>query len=230
MNKQASEGVLRFLASAKEMVAAKDFQNLQNVTKDLAKSIKDNGGLSGMESKVVKRVVKELIEMRRKMNPGKNTNLKLSEEIEAGLLQPLSIRRDYGSSEEGSMMNQLERMQDADRIALAGDLSGMAKTAILSGGGDDPYSDDEKRQILDKIPRYHNDIDFEAEKAIKNMKNAGEQLDAMQEHLEDLVWIYGSSNDKRLRKAEIMLKALEKHRNTLEDLGKYIGRVARFVK
>jgi len=159
--------------------------------------------------------------------------MNLKRDMKAGLEQPLSRRREYGSAEEGSMLQQLERMHDADRIALASDMTKIAKSLVAirpSPGQDDPYSDDEKRQILNKIPQFQGKLQMEADEAIRYAGQAEEAAERMWEHLADLVWIYGSSNDKRLRRAEMMLKALEKHTKTLKEIQPYLGRIAKFVK
>jgi len=55
---------------------------------------------------------------------------------EAGLQQPLMMRRDYGAHEEGSMNDQLERMQEAERVALASDLTQIAKVLVAGRRSD----------------------------------------------------------------------------------------------
>ena len=46
------------------------------------------------------------------------------------LQQPLGMRHDYGGPEEGSMLDELERMQDAGRLSTADKLTKMAKSIV----------------------------------------------------------------------------------------------------
>lgn len=95
----------------------------------------------------------------------------------------------------------------------------------------DNYTDDQKQQILGQIPHLLRKISDEADDDFsRSIELSRHSLQVIKTHLQDLAWIYGTSGDKRLRKAEIMLKALEKHDKTLEELQTYIRRIAKLVK
>jgi hypothetical protein len=84
----AREQIARELTAAvRELAAGKNLPSaLEKITRELVKNIREGGGLTGPESKVVRQVVKELVKMRQQ-KPSRNMNLKANDQTALDLVK-----------------------------------------------------------------------------------------------------------------------------------------------
>ena len=118
-------------------------------------------------------------------------------------------------------------MDDKDALELLREAKSLL--AIRSDGGPDPYSDSEMDQLLSSIPKQKNAVMASTESAIKHLASCQKDLEEAQEELADLVWLRGTTGDKNTRRSEIMLKSLEKHIKTVEELQAFIQRIGKWA-
>ena len=120
----------------------------------------------------------------------------------------------------------------SELLAVAKDLTAAdkARLAILSDGRDDPYSESERDQLTNRqIPKKKNAVMFSTDKAVRHLASCQKDLEEAQEELADLVWLRGTTGDKNTRRSEIMLKSLEKHIKTVEELQAFIQRIGKWA-